>query len=48
MPEHGLGRCDGHHKKIDCFEPPREMPSPGLARLLVRYSAEGRLTAPPA
>jgi hypothetical protein len=31
MPTHGLRRCDGHHKLVDCIEPPREsaFPTPG-------------------
>jgi hypothetical protein len=36
MPEHGLGRCVGHHKLVDCVEPDRGVlkgQSPGRASL---------------
>jgi hypothetical protein len=32
MPEHGLGRCVGHHKLVDCIEPDRGSDNSILSR----------------
>jgi hypothetical protein len=44
MPLHGFGRCDGHHRMVDCIRVPSlgltSFPEPRSARLCSGHGVE--------